>query len=162
MADGVKLEVKGLEQMTARLKALATVAPKAAGAALFREGERIMTNAKERTPVDTGALKNSGHVTLPEVTLGGIQVILGFGGPAGIGNQGKTNDKDVGYAVYVHEDLTASHEKKLSKKEAAKRGVERGDIGEAKFLEKAILAAMPGFAERVAEDTEDALKRASP
>lgn len=161
MADSVKLELKGLEQMTARLKALATVAPKAAGAALYREGERIMTEAKGRTPVDTGALRNSGHVTLPEMTLGGIQVVLGFGGPAGIGNQGKTNDKDVGYAVYVHEDLTASHVKKLSKKEAAKRGVEFGEIGEAKFLENALLAAAPGFAERVAADAEEELKRAA-
>ena len=160
MADRVTLEVKGLDQMTARLRTLATVAPKAAGAALYREGERIMTDAKQRTPVDTGALRGSGHVILPQLGMAGIEVILGFGGPAGIGNQGETNKDDVGYAIYVHEDLTASHEKKLSKKEAAKRGAALGDIGEAKFLEKAILAAAPGFAERVAADAAEELGRA--
>ena len=161
MADRATLEIKGLEQMTARLRALATVAPRAAGAALYREGERIMTDAKQRTPVDTGALRASGHVLPPTQTMNGIEVILGFGGPAGIGNQGETNKDDVGYAVYVHEDLTASHEKKLSKKEAAKRGSAFGDIGEAKFLEKAIMAAAPGFAERVAADAREELERAS-
>lgn len=57
----------------------------------------IMTRSKRLVPVDLGALKGSGYVTLPEVSGSTIKVELGYGGPA----------KD--YAVKQHEDLTLNH-----------------------------------------------------
>ena len=65
-----------------------------------------MTKAKKITPVDEGVLRSSGHVQLPVQRGSSVEVELGFGGPAG---SGEGQLKDVGYAVYVHEDLTAYH-----------------------------------------------------
>ena len=79
-----------------------------------------MTDAKLQTPVDTGNLRASGHVTEPEIVNDSwLTVTLGFGGPAG---SGSGQNQDVGYAVYVHEDLSKHH-----------------PIGHAKFLELPML-----------------------
>ena len=62
-------------------------------------------------------------------------VTLGFGGPAGIGNQGgETNNTEVGYAIWVHERLDVLH-----------------PIGQAKFLESTLLESIPYLAERIAK-----------
>lgn len=55
--------------------------------------EMVLADAKRRTPVRTGALRNSGSIT--KVDESGFQVA--FGGPA------------APYAVFVHEDLKARH-----------------------------------------------------
>ena len=93
---------------------------------LFEAGNMIMTDAKRRVPVDLGALKGSGYVTAPTATPGGTHVEVGFGGPA------------AGYAIYVHEDLSARH-----------------PVGEAKYLENAVeakaQAAFAHIAKRVGE-----------
>jgi hypothetical protein len=73
---------------------------------LYATANNIITDAKQLTPVDTGALRSSGHVQLPTVVDGHVEVKMGFGGPA------------VSYATYVHEDLQAHH-----------------PVGQAKFLE---------------------------
>ena len=90
-------------------------------AGLVEAAETTMTKAKRRTPVDTGALRSSGHVQPPKREGTELHVLFGFGGPAGAGNLGETNDEPVGYAVYVHEDLTARHK-----------------VGQAKYLESAV------------------------
>lgn len=93
---------------------------------LFEAGNMIVTEAKRRVPVDLGALKGSGYVTAPTATPGGTNVEVGFGGPA------------AGYAIYVHEDLSAHH-----------------PVGEAKYLERAVEAKAPAafahIAKRVGE-----------
>lgn len=59
---------------------------------LFYEGENIMTAAKTLyVPVKTGALRNSGTVTKPEITKDKITVTLAFGNDA------------APYAAIVHE-----------------------------------------------------------
>ena len=147
------IEITGFPKLEAALKRLGAEAPRLAGGVLYREAERIMTAAKKRTPVDLGNLRASGHVALPVITQTTASVTMGFGGPAGSGNHGgETNRESVGYAVYVHEDLTASHVKVLSKKEAALRGSATGAIGEAKFLEKAADEARKGMDVRLAAD----------
>ena len=116
---------------------------RAAKSALFIEGEETITEAKRLTPVDEGVLRASGHVQLPEETAdGGVEVRAGFGGPAGSGNQGgETNEKDVGYAVYVHEDLTARH-----------------PVGQAKYLEVPVNQRRAGFVERVVQHIRERLE----
>jgi hypothetical protein len=70
----------------------------AAAASLYQSAEAVMTSAKEEyVPVDTGALRDSGFVELPEIDGSNVLVTMSFGGPA------------VDYAVIVHEDMTARH-----------------------------------------------------
>lgn len=102
----IDFNVVGAAELLARIKAIAETAPVLVGRGMFVAGERIMEEAKAETPVDTGALRSSGHVDLPVVDGTDITVTLGFGGAA------------VDYAVYVHEDLSAKH-----------------DDGKAKYLE---------------------------
>jgi len=83
-------------------------------------GEIWMTEAKKRTPVDTGVLRSSGHVQGPTVVGNDIQVRLVFGGPAAT------------YAVAVHENLTAHH-----------------TVGQAKYLESVIVERRGRFAKEV-------------
>jgi hypothetical protein len=139
MADLVlNFDLKGIPEMQAKIaEALATMHVKAEGA-LFQISEEEMTKSKNRTPVDLGNLRSSGHVALPVTDAEGISVTMGFGGPAGIGNVGgETNKKDVGYAIIVHEDV---------------RGVvpRAGGVGQSKFLESVLREDAPQLVERIA------------
>jgi hypothetical protein len=95
---------KGNEGFSQNLRALASEFPGHVAKSLYKEAQMLMTEAKRRTPVDTGNLKSSGHVSKPQIKAGDVSVSLGFGGPAGVGNQAHdTNKEDVHYALYVHE-----------------------------------------------------------
>ena len=117
----IAITITGIEALAAKFRALGASLPAAAGKALVQEGERIMTDAKRRTPVDTGALRASGQTAWPDVAAASVSVTLGFGNTA------------VKYAVYVHENLAARH-----------------PVGEAKFLENAVMAAERGIGDRLA------------
>jgi hypothetical protein len=97
-----------------------------AAIALYQEGEIELTEMKRRTPVETDALRTSGHLEEPRIGLGGfgkdIEVPIRFGGPS------------AGYAVIVHEDLEALH-----------------PVGQAKYVESVILESAPYLAARVAK-----------
>ena len=100
MADGVifkqfeaSLRAAGFERFKTALKAVGGDTTYGLRA-LVKEAEAIMTAAKRLTPVDTGALRASGHVVADKVKA---RVTLGFGNSA------------VGYAVIVHENIMASH-----------------------------------------------------
>lgn len=101
--------------------ALAKRMPERVGRALYREANTEMTEAKRRTPVDTGALRASGKVENPEYGET-ISVRLSFGG---VSSQ---------YAIFVHENLEALHK-----------------IGQAKFLESTLLESSPYMANRLAK-----------
>lgn len=64
---------------------------RAAAKALLLEGNLLLTEAKRVTPVDLGALRNSGTVAPPEIKGSVVTVEVGFGGPA------------APYALAVHE-----------------------------------------------------------
>lgn len=113
--------ILGVGAMHARLLGRAAAGRQAIVSALYEEGQAIIGESRERVPVDTGALKNSGFVEIPVwVTPGLARVTVGFGGPA------------AEYAVIVHEDLEAHHE-----------------TGGPKYLESVILERAPGFGDRV-------------
>ena len=124
------IKLKGVKEMQAKLRALAQEFPEAVRRSLYYRGELIMTTSKQRyCPVRDGHLRNSGHVVpLPKPAIG---VVLGYGGPAGIG----TNSQGVGYAVIQHENLTFAHK-----------------VGEAKFLEKPLMQAVPSLPRDIAAD----------
>ena len=126
------MTVTGFAEFTRLLRTLGIKAPIAAGGALYREAERIMTAAKSRTPVDTSALKNSGQVALPDVTTAGVVVEMGFG------------NTSVGYAVPVHERLDVFHPN-----------------GQAKFLESAVNDAQRGMDQRLAADVGREIERSA-
>lgn len=111
------------KEAEARLRELVEKFPKTALRAVREEAEIEMTEAKKRTPVDTGALRASGYVDGPAYDVDGdIVVRYGFGGPS------------APYALQVHEDLEAFHK-----------------VGQAKFLESVLRESGPHMAQRVAE-----------
>jgi hypothetical protein len=111
----------GADQVLRNLDQIIRTQPTKIAAALHEEAEELMTEAKRRTPVDTSALRSSGHVQIPQVDQDSVSVTLAFGGPA------------APYAVYVHEDLTANH-----------------PVGQAKFLESVLTEAAPNLPARIA------------
>jgi hypothetical protein len=141
-APSFRVTWKGLPQLQKLLRSRSEEILPAAEAALYREAEETITAAKLVTPVDEGVLRSSGHVQLPRAEGERSVIEFGFGGPAGTGNQGASNEKDVGYAVYVHEDLTANH-----------------PVGQAKFLEAPLLARRAGLAARIADRVAARLRR---
>lgn len=134
MASGFKLQ--GVPEFKARLKNLTEEGAKAAKASLYQQAEGIMSKAKLLTPLKTGNLRGSGHVQWRDEP-GEFHVILGFGGPAGIGS----NLEDVGYAVPVHENLNALH----------------APGTQAKYLAQPYMEAYPNINENI----KDAVRRAS-
>lgn len=67
---------------------------RAAGRGLYTGGEAIMAVSKRRTPVDTGRLRASAWVSLPERHGNRVRVNLNYG---------------TEYAIFVHEILSARH-----------------------------------------------------
>ena len=86
-------QIDGLQLMRGRLEAAARNLPQNVGKALYQFGEEVMAVSKERVPLDTGALMNSGYVSLPVQEGNTIVVELGYGGPS------------VDYALEVHENM---------------------------------------------------------
>ena len=130
MPAKVTVRLKGVGELKKALEAGGDRAFRLAAEALYQEGEQIMTKSKEQCPVDVGNLRSTGHVELPEIKGKRVTVELGYGGPSGMTGP---NAKYVGYALYVHEDLTARHK-----------------VGKAKFLEDPMVEAANGLADRVA------------
>ncbi len=119
MASNVKLlGVERMRRTFRKLRGRALQGDIARG--LFIEGERIMSDSKKQVPVDTGALRSTGHVQPPDFSGPSVSVTLGYGGPA------------AGYAIVVHEDLQARH-----------------TVGNALYLERPFLDALPGAQRRL-------------
>lgn len=103
----ISLTFEGDQKMAETLKSKRERMQAATRAALYAAGNAVMTNAKQRAPLDTGVLRASGYVALP-TTGNNPSCEVGFGGAA------------KAYAMAQHEHTEYRHE-----------------VGEAKFLEKA-------------------------
>jgi HK97 gp10 family phage protein len=153
----LNVDIEGLDKMVHAMGALGKKGPMAMGAALWKEGERIMAKSKELVPVDMGTLRASGHVTLPQVTETGASVTLGYGGAAS------------DYAVYVHEgtgpavgrpafmppvdvikDWAVRHGLDESLGFVIARAIGQRGLKPAKFLERPLLEAASDMGERLA------------
>jgi hypothetical protein len=129
VAPKFHVKVSGLPTVMKALKSLGDKGPKALGGALFREGESIMGDSKEKfVPVVTGNLRSSGHVDKPKITTKGASVELGFGGPA------------APYALAVHENPNTG------------KTAEGSRVGEWKYLETPYKQHLKDMDERVAKD----------
>lgn len=115
--------IEGGPALIARLKEIGDKVNPLAAAALVQQAEAIMSESKSRfVPVDTGVLRASGVVGAPQVGSDGIEVKMGYGGAA----------ED--YAVIQHENLSYRH-----------------SVGGPKYLERPLLEAASGMAERLAK-----------
>lgn len=133
-----KIELPDLEKTLKALGRLNAEQKQALAQAMFTEANLVMTTSKRQVPVDTGALRSTGHVRLAQIKGEVVSVELGYGGPAGSGDPtgGGRNytsnqtgrvvasGEKVGYGYYVHEDLEAQH-----------------TVGKAKFLEEPLTEA---------------------
>lgn len=99
----------GQEQVARNMKAAIERMQQGAKAGAYQAAGNIITEAKERCPVDVGTLAGSGYAGQPTIEGSILTVPMGFGGPA----------ED--YAIVQHEKLELHHAK-----------------GEAKFLERAL------------------------
>lgn len=117
----LEIELLGVAEVQLELARLAANAKPLAAQALYLEAERIMAQSKTEVPVgDTGNLRSSGNVLPPSIDADGVEVKLGYGGAA------------EAYAVVQHENLTYRH-----------------TVGGPKFLERPLMDAARGMAERL-------------
>lgn len=134
--SGIKWES---DQMRRRLTEIAAAFPGRVVGAAYREGERIMTESKEHhVPVDLGDLRNSGHVQKPRREGHTIVIDLAYGGEA------------AAYALAVHETPSKHDPPSWVGKRVRFSPAGHG----AKYLERPLMAAVPGMAKRIAEDLE--------
>lgn len=124
--------ISGTDELRRALRKVGELADQALPAAMVDEQEAVISDAKGRTPVDTGVLRSSGTVLPPNVSGSRVEVDAGFGGAA------------AKYAIPVHERLGAHH-----------------NVGEAKFLERAFLERVPNIPKNLATKLERAWRRLS-
>lgn len=94
---GISVTILGIDRLMAKLATAGVLAEVATGGALYRVANRIFAESQREVPVDTGTLRASGHVTLPEKRGAETVVTIGYGGPA------------QAYAFWVHERLDLHH-----------------------------------------------------
>lgn len=99
------LRIRGLTEMSRKLKKLAEEYPKMVAAASFTELNIEKKESMRRTPVDSGALRDSHKVIEPEIR--GTQIMTGISvGDWNVNNRGEVTNQ---YAIPVHEDIFAEH-----------------------------------------------------
>ena len=137
MTANIKWE--GLDEFQAFLRKTPGVVRRDVEAALFQEGENIMGDSKEDTPVapDGGTLRASGHAKLPETKGGKTEVTLAYG---------------TVYAVAVHETPSKYDPPSWVGKTIT------FNVGGPKFLENAMKKAARGFGRRMIKKTLRSLK----
>src|SRR5262245_3330387 len=85
-------------KMAAKLRQIGKQIPQRTAAAMYEEAQADIVVMKERCPIRTGKLRDSGEVHEPEQHGNEIVVTSSFGGP------------DVPYAVEQHEHLEFAHD----------------------------------------------------
>jgi hypothetical protein len=120
------VKVTGEKEVERKIRAILKKIPKKLASAMYKAAEKIMTISKrDYCPVDLGVLKGTGHVDQPVISGDNISVQLSYGGPA------------APYAAEQHENLDYSH-----------------TVGEAKYLEKPLMAAANTLARDLAKDVK--------
>lgn len=154
---GISAEIVGLDKVFAETRVLlgGPKARKAVEAALYQAGEEVMADSKENyVPVDTGALRSTGTTHLPERDGDESVVVLGYGGPAAgfLGEDGA--EREVGYALIQHEDLSLNHFRPEHEGEGNRPG-------QAKYLSTPLRKRARTLPDTVAAHLRRAIKRAA-
>jgi len=121
MADNIRIELTGTEELNRELKRLQRVYPEAAAAALYAEGMAIMALSQKKTPVDTGRLRATGYVAPPVQTGQEHVVEMGYG---------------TDYGLAVHESTWIPH--KVGEAKFLENAVNERKVGWAERLAKRI------------------------
>jgi hypothetical protein len=88
----ISFDLKGTKELVKQLRKLGPDVEQAVAKSLYQSGNKIMERSKDvYCPFDTGALRASGQVHLPEVVKHNVTVELGYG------------NSSVDYAIHVHE-----------------------------------------------------------
>ena len=132
------IEVDGLTRVINLMGRGAEEVTPALMAALYKEGQDILRQARIQVPYDKGALSSSGRVHTPYVVGNTTSVEITFGGAAG-------GDEQVNYAILQHETEKFKHE------EGRKW----------KYLEDPALDAKDGLAKRLGQRIESVLRKAN-
>lgn len=119
----ISVELKGMEHLKAVIELAGENARTQVPRAAFEVGHEAFADSQRECPVETGALRGSGHVKTPKVSASEIEIEIAYGGPA------------ADYAIYVHEDLDAHHDAPTK----------------AKFLEDPVKKIAPHFGRKLAE-----------
>jgi hypothetical protein len=122
------MKIVGTNELIKNLQAAGPRGVKAVGCGLYLMGNNVLSEAKKECPVDTGIMKNSGYVTLPQVSGNNVVVECGFGGAS------------KAYVVRQHEDVTLNHP----------------GGGNAKFLQNPLYRAKGSLGKNVANYAERA------
>lgn len=130
-----EFKMTGTRDVLGRLKKLSDRFPARAAAALYVEGEMVMTRSKrDFVPVDLGVLRNSGFVEKPVVEDKDVHVTLGYGGAASA------------YALAVHETPSGFDPPSWQGTKVNFKPAGRGP----KYLERPLLDSVNGMAQRLA------------
>lgn len=164
----ITYQVKGTDALCRALQKLADDAPRACGAALRAEGEKIASTARTEVPVDMGTLRTSTRAETPKTTQSEATVVIGSGGAA------------APYAEWVHEGAgplvghgtwvppwralegwAARHGFGTDEKSLRALAFAIGQKGfkPRKYLEKPFNAAQDGMADRLAKRLQTWLER---
>jgi len=128
----MRIAVDGPKDLAKLIRTYAREYPDEVGHAVYLALERTRTKAVDQTPFLTGNLRDSLHVTEPEITPGRIKVIIGAGGPG------------APYAAAVHERTDVYHKPPTK----------------AKYLEDPLKEDLPEYPRVIVEITEKLLRQA--
>lgn len=127
----LRTRLDGFDQMVGKMAKSPERFKRAVGAGMYAAANNVMTASLEIVPVDSGALKGSGYVTLPEESGSGELVVeMGYGGDA----------KE--YAERQHEDTSLQHK----------------DGGQAKYLQRPYMEKAGGILKTIAMNARAAFR----
>lgn len=121
------IEITGMAKLERLLAQGGDKAIKGLAKGLYAEANIAFNESQILVPVDTSALKGSGHVSLPQITSDAVEITIAYGGPA------------TSYALFVHERIFAPSGKKVFHKPPTR----------AKFLETPAKRRTKGMATRL-------------
>jgi hypothetical protein len=130
------IEIKGLDKLNRLLMNAGSNGTQALAKGLYEEATMAFNESQVLVPVDTGALKGSGHVTPPVITKDSVEVTVGYGGPAS------------SYALIVHERIMAPSGKKVF----------HAPPTQAKYLETPVKRRISGLASRLGTHLKSVMK----
>jgi hypothetical protein len=134
--SNVRSTLKGVKELTKKLREVTRDLEKQQMKALKIEGERIMTDSKQNyVPVDKGTLRSSGIVSDPVKEGDTISISLGYGGAA------------AAYATALHEYPSDANPPTWNGQPLTFSKPGTGP----KFLELPLMKAVDGMTERLAE-----------
>lgn len=123
----IAIELIGWERFIRLLTLSTTNAPKIMAQALYEEALVIFAETQRVTPVRTGILRGSGHVTVPTLRRDGADLEIAYGGAA------------APYAGWVHERTVT----------ATGRFVYHAPPTKSKFLQDPVEAAQSDIDQRI-------------